>query len=173
MCSLSLPFRNARSRSFLLNDPVARRSRSHWDVDLPRAEEWKKRERDRRSEQRKITTVNGVVQRNAATVANATMYRQLPCRCRYRDPTNIYSYDNRYAPACYLNSAACNLRISALYTPTLLRDLCFAPTFRLPHSSQQSARSIYSFASITSVSSTSVFVFSVESFGIVIRKVFR
>lgn len=73
-----------------------------------------------------------MVQRNAATVANATMYRQLPCRCRYGDPTNIYSYDNRYAPACYLNSAACNLHISALYTPTLLRDLCFAPTFRLP-----------------------------------------
>lgn len=89
-------------------------------------------ERDRRSEQRKITTVNDVVQQNAATVANATMYRQLPCRCRYRDPANIYSYDNRYAAAGYLNSAACNPRISALYTtPTLLRDLCFAPTFRL------------------------------------------
>lgn len=72
-----------------------------------------------------------MVQRNAATVANATMYRQLPCRCRYRDPANIYSYDNRYAAAGYLNSAACNPRISALYTPTLLRDLCFAPTFRL------------------------------------------
>lgn len=72
-----------------------------------------------------------MVQQNAATVANATMYRQLPCRCRYRDPANIYSYDNRYAAAGYLNSAACNPRISALYTPTLLRDLCFAPTFRL------------------------------------------
>lgn len=82
----------------------------------PRARE--RRQGDRRSEKRKITTVNGTVQRNAGR----TQRYIAVCRARFvprsdplpssvprsslAAPANIYSYDNRYAAAGYLNGAA-------------------------------------------------------------------
>ena len=69
----------------------------------------REKERNRRSEQRKITTVNGAttVQRNASEHEDISQVCLAPL-CRYGAPANIYSYDNRYAAAGYLNSDAAN-----------------------------------------------------------------
>ena len=114
----SLTFPERVLSVFLPDDPVPRRGRPRWEAQTRREhgregkkerEREREKERNRRSEQRKITTVNGTttVQRNASEHEDISQVCLAPL-CRYGAPANIYSYDNRYAAAGYLNSDAAN-----------------------------------------------------------------